>query len=321
MPTALIIGTGCGLASALLFYSAARGGVLLKLALFLLTPLPSLIAGIAWNWTAALAAGITGALVMAAAAGPAFGIGFFLAVGGPAILLSYLADLARPTANGGPVQWYPAGHMLAALAAYAGAFPVLIAPLFGGSYTVLKPDLLAFMTALGERLEKSLGGRHLSPEELESWTLLLIDAIPATIAGYLVIIWALNLYLAGRIARASGRLHRPWPDLHALDFPPWAWLLLALAIVASMTTGVPRMAGTSYSGAMLVAFALMGLSVLHAIMRGRVPWLLWLAYAALINPAGPYALVVLALIGVAEPLLGLRRRLLKQPPPPDPPIA
>ena len=57
-----------------------------------------------------------------------------------------------------------------------------------------------------------------------------------------------------------------------------------------------------------------GLSVMHCIAHGRVPWLLWLTYAALINPFGPYALLVLALIGFADPFLRLRDRLSKSGP-------
>ena len=44
MPTAIFIGLGAGLASTLLFYSAARGSPLLGMLLLVLTPLPSLIA-------------------------------------------------------------------------------------------------------------------------------------------------------------------------------------------------------------------------------------------------------------------------------------
>jgi hypothetical protein len=57
------------------------------------------------------------------------------------------------------------------------------------------------------------------------------------------------------------------------------------------------------------------LSVLHALAHGRVQWLLWLAYAALFNPAGPYAMVIIATLGLIEPLIGLRERFAKPPTP------
>ena len=62
---------------------------------------------------------------------------------------------------------------------------------------------------------------------------------------------------------------------------------------------------------------LVGLSVLHALARNRVPWLLWLAYAALLNPAGPYAMILIATLGLIEPLIGLRERFAKPTAPPQ----
>jgi hypothetical protein len=94
-PQTLLIGLGSGLASAVLFYSAARGGILLKLFLFVLTPLPAMIAGLGWGPVAAAAGAVAGALIMALAVSPAFGLGFFFTLGLPAILM---ADSSAPTA-------------------------------------------------------------------------------------------------------------------------------------------------------------------------------------------------------------------------------
>ena len=62
MPIGFLIGLGAGLASALLFYSAARGSPLLGTLLLLLTPLPSLLAGLGWGWLPAAAGAVAGAL-------------------------------------------------------------------------------------------------------------------------------------------------------------------------------------------------------------------------------------------------------------------
>ena len=50
MQFGLIIGLGAGLASAVLFYSAAQGSALVRVVLLLLTPLPLLLAGLGWGW-------------------------------------------------------------------------------------------------------------------------------------------------------------------------------------------------------------------------------------------------------------------------------
>ena len=68
MQLGLLIGIGGGLASALLFYSAARGSPMLSTLLLLLTPLPTLLAGLGWGWLAATAMTMAPARAPAAAA-------------------------------------------------------------------------------------------------------------------------------------------------------------------------------------------------------------------------------------------------------------
>ena len=96
MPVGFLIGLGGGLASALLFYSAARGSPLVGTMLLLLTPLPSLLAGLGWGWLPAAGGAVAGALVMAVAASVPFAVGYFLALGLPVVLVAYLAYLSRP---------------------------------------------------------------------------------------------------------------------------------------------------------------------------------------------------------------------------------
>ena len=95
MPTGIIIGLGSGLVSALLFYSAARGGPLLRPFLLFLIPLPSLVAGLGWGWLAAAAAAVSGALMVGAIVGATTVLGYLLALGLPVVLAAYLAYLSR----------------------------------------------------------------------------------------------------------------------------------------------------------------------------------------------------------------------------------
>ena len=145
MPVGFLIGLGGGLASALLFYSAARGSPLFGTMLLLLTPLPSLLAGLGWGWLPAAAGAVAGALVMAVAANVPFAAGYFLALGLPVALVPYLAYLSRPQPQDpSKREWYPAGRLLAALSLYGGALPVLVLPLIGGSYEPLRPAMGEF---------------------------------------------------------------------------------------------------------------------------------------------------------------------------------
>ena len=77
--------------------------------------------------------------------------------------------------------------------------------------------------------------------------------------------------LAGRIARASGRLGRDWPDLPALTFPPLFPLAVALALAASFAPGAVGIAGASFSGALLLAYLISGLALMHYDVRVVAP--------------------------------------------------
>jgi hypothetical protein len=311
MPSGIFMGLMSGLASAVLFYSAARGGVFLQLVLFVLTPLPMMIVGLSFGWRAALAAALAGASIMGAFGGARFGFIFFAAFGSPAILCAWASDLARTSADGKRVAWLPAGDILAALAVAGSAVPAMLAFINGGSFGNLKPAVLKFVRDFSKQMESQLRLPPLGEDRIEGIAQTMIDSLPGVLAAYWMILFSINLYLAGRIARTSGLLIRPWPDLHRLMPPPWMLLMFVAALALLMTAGFPKIVGTSLVGSLTIAFLLLGLSVLHAIASGRVPWLLWLAYAALLNPAGPYAMLVIATLGLIEPLIGLRDRFAK----------
>jgi len=314
MPVGLLIGLGSGLASALLFYSAARGSPLLSTLLLLLTPLPSLLAGLGWGWLPAAAGAVAGAVVMAIATSMSFAVGYGLALGLPAALISYLAYLSRPDPQDASArEWYPAGRLVAAMSLYAGALPVLILPLIGGSYDVLRAPMGEFFRRLSTRAAPELGLSPLSDQQIAALAEFTVAALPGALAAYWFGIFTLNLYLAGRIARVSGWLGRDWPDLPALAYPTGFPLLAALALVASFMPGLPGVAGSSFTGGLLFAYLLAGLALMHFIARGRARWLLWIVYGGLLL-FGPYAAFVLMLGGLLEPALKLRRRFGAPPP-------
>jgi Predicted membrane protein (DUF2232) len=313
MPVSFLIGLGGGLASALLFYSAARGSPLFGTLLLVLTPLPSLLTGLGWGWLPAAAGAVAGALVMAFAASTSFAAGYFLALGLPAVLFAYLALLSRPhPEDPDKREWYPAGRLVAALSLYGGALPVLVLPLIGGSYETLQPAMGEFFRRFSAHAPE-LGMRQLTDQQVEGLAEFVVAALPAALAAYWVAIFSLNLYLSGRIARASGRLGRDWPDLPAMTYPAGFPLLVALAIAASFVSGTVGVAGTSLSGALFFAYLLAGLALMHLIARGRGGWILWIVYAGLIV-FGPYMALALTFAGLLDPVLKLGRRLGAPPP-------
>src|SRR5262245_26747391 len=312
MPIGLLTGVGSGLASALLFYSATRGSPLLSASLLLLTPLPALIAGLGWGWLPALIGGFAAAAAMLAIASLPFAVGYFLALGGPSALSAYLAYLNRADADGA-VQWYPPGRLIAVMSLYGGALPILVLPLLGGSYEVLREPMGEYFRRFSARTATDLNLPPLSEVQIERLTEFLLTVLPAALSAYWLILFSINLYLAARIARASDRLGRDWPDLAGLAYPPAFPLIAVAAFAASFAPGVLGLIGTSFSGALLVAYLIAGLALMHFLARGRAPWLLWLVYGALFL-LGPYAALALTIAGLIEPVINLKRRLGARPP-------
>ena len=314
MRAGFLIGIGSGLAAALLFYSAGRGSPLFSAILLLLTPLPALLAGLGWGWLPAAAGAVAGSAMMAATAGPRQAVGYFLALGLPAAVTAYLAYLSRPSpADANAREWYPVGRLLAALAIYGGALPVLILPLIGGTYDILRGPMSELLRRISAQTAADLGLKQLTQAQVDGLAEVMVTVLPGALASYWLAIITVNLYLAGRIALASGRLGRDWPDLPGMSYPPAIPILLAAAIAATFFSGLVGVAGVSLMGSLAFAYLVAGLALMHFIARGRAPWLLWIVYGALLV-FGPYAALVLALGGLAEPLLKLKRRL--GPPPP-----
>ena len=206
---------------------------------------------------------------------------------------------------------------MAALAFYGGLLPVMISPLFGGSYAILEPAMIDFIRRFSGLAGSRMGLPQIDEAQVRAIAQTMIDFMPAAFASYWTLIFAGNLYLAGRVALASGHLGRDWPDLHRLMLPMGMLGLLGLCLAGlALATGAPRIIAISLLGGLLIAYAAAGLSVVHTIAHGSRKLLLWPLYLTL-PIAGMYTLAVLLIVGIGEPLLRLRERL--GPAPPAPP--
>ena len=201
MQLGFLIGLGGGLASALLFYSAARGSPLLSTLLLLLTPLPTLLAGLGWGWLPAAAGAVAGSLVMAVAASAPFAVGYFLALGLPAALASHLAYLSRPDPAGPQharvVSGRPAagGHVALRRRA-AGAGAAADRRQLRGPARAHGPS----SSAACRRAHPSSACKPLSDAQIEALAEFVVTVLPGALAAY----WVGHL----RAQSLSGRPHR-----------------------------------------------------------------------------------------------------------------
>jgi hypothetical protein len=333
MRAAILIGVGTGIASAVLFVSAlvvigsaASTGAPpspVVLLLLLLSPLPVAIAGLGWGWGSAAIAAVCGAGTLAALGSSQGAIFHVLAIGAPAALLSYLLLLSRPTNMLQPdgispvMEWYPIDRVVGWASAWAGVLAALA--LFGTA-----SDVESLRAILSQIVEKVLaaqpaipGGRALSADEKKALVTILTIMFPPVIASMWFTAAVLNLWVGGHVTRMSGRLARPWPDLSDLRLLPALPLAFALAIGLTFLGGMPSLVATGFASALMMAFTLVGLAVMHRITRGMAarPAILSLVYGALIF-LSPVSSMIIAGVGLAEPYV--RKKGTTQGPGPPP---
>lgn len=317
-----LIGICAGAAAALLFASVTSGS-LLSIVLFYLAPLPIMIAALGWgHWTALIAA-FAGALALASVFGGVFFLAFLGSAGVPGWWLGYLTMLARPVAaHGDPAQqsnapaleWYPPGRLVVWAAALAAMLIMAVIPIFGTDAASVHTGLRNELAQILRALELTGGGN--GGADRARLLDFFIAAIPPTAAVIATIVNVLNLWLAARIARFSGRLTRPWPPLADLTFPRGATAALAAAVALTFVGGMIGIFASIASASLLMAFAVLGFAVLHAITRNLQSraFVLGGVYAAVLVFGWP--IFALCALGLAETAFHLRARVAQQRRPP-----
>ena len=319
----VLIAIAAGCASALMFASF-MSGALLSLLLVYFAPLPLMVAALGWGPLAATIGGIMAATALGAFFGLSFCIVFAVMVALPAWWLGHLALLGRPVANAAPsgngaapappaVEWYPIGRLLLWIA--VSAFLITMATLL-----TMGTDAATITDTMRARLLRILGSNFTaSSDEIGQRIDALVMIIPAGLSNSIMIMLTLNLLLAAKITATSGRLHRPWPVLKSAELPPMTLAALSAAVAFCFTGGLAAMFAQTITVALLMAYALTGLAVLHTLTLGLKSRALWLscAYAVLVVSAG-WLVLTMIILGLADAIFGLRRRYLRGRPPPLP---
>jgi hypothetical protein len=315
-----LIALAAGSASALMFASIISGA-LISLVLFYLSPLPLMVTALGWGPLAATIGGIAAASGLGAMFGLPYCVAFALTVALPAWWLGHLALLGRPIANAAPIpaaapaaptlEWYPVGRILLWIAAFA-ALTTMAALLTLGT------DAETITGTLRRGLLRILGPRDAaSSGDVERWVAALSLIAPPAAAIVAMMTLTLNLWLAGKIAATSGRLHRPWPDLKSAELPPMTLVVLSVALAFCFIGGLAAMFAQIATTALMMAYAFTGFAVLHTLTLALRSRAIWLSCTYAIVVVFGWPVLAMIALGLADAVFGFRQRYLrgKQPPP------
>ncbi|MGE0746161.1 MAG: DUF2232 domain-containing protein [Rhodospirillales bacterium] len=310
MPRDAILALAGGIVAGLLYVSAGLGSAG-SVILAYLAPFPLFVVGLALGGSAVTIAGAIGALAVFAFNTTRLAIIFIVATAGPIWLLTSLALQARPAAAGGGTAWYPAGNLLAWIAALGLGALGIAAAYFG---MVTDGGLQqATHAAIRPVLQSILSG--FPAAQLEAWTAVVARFFPALVLNSWAFMLIVNGILAQGVLSQFRRNLRPSPPIAALELPRWVGLALAAAVAAAFLPGQAGMVGQNAAIILFLPFFFLGLAVIHAVSHrwpGRA-FILVLLYLVIILFGWP-ALVAAAL-GVIEQWVRIRRRL--APPGPD----
>jgi hypothetical protein len=319
MIVTVAIAIAAGAASALMFVSVVSGAPI-AVVLNSFAPLPLMVAAIGWGPLTAAVGGI--------AATTAFGLlfspklAFIYATGAalPAWWLGHLVMLGRPVSNPAAgesgaaaptpaMEWYPSGRVLLWIAGIGALLALL----------KLGTDPEAITAAMRQSFAKvasMFAQRGLAVDE--GVIDMMVAIVPAGLATIPITGLTLNLWLAGKIAAISGRLHRPWPDLKSTALPPMTLVALCVAIAFCFTGGLLAIYAKVIAGALLTAYAFTGLAVLHTLTLASSNRAMWLVLSYAVTIVLMWPLVVMAVLGLADTIFGFRERFMRTRPPPLP---
>ncbi|MBI5319218.1 hypothetical protein [Bradyrhizobium sp.] len=318
----VLVAIASGAASALMFASIISGA-LISLVLFNLAPLPLMVAAIGWGPLTAAIGGVAAATVFGLLFGMPFAIAYATTAAVPAWWLGHLALLGRPvptaasegngaTPPANTMEWYPSGRLLLWIAVIAAVLAFVTLLTIG---TDSEAIAAAMKRAFG-RMVRLFALRGVTIDEG------VIDAMaaiaPAGIPSGPIIILTINLWLAGKIAVTSGRLNRPWPDLKATALPPMTLVALCVAIAFCFTGGLLAVLAKVVAGALLTAYALTGLAVLHTLTLASSNRTIWLVFSYAVMIVLFWPVLAMTVLGLADAVFGFRERFMRTRPPPLP---
>jgi hypothetical protein len=321
----ILIAIAAGCASALMFASIVSGA-LISLLLFYLAPLPLMVAALGWGPLSAASGGIAASIGLGAIFGLPLCTAFAVAVAMPAWWLGHLVLLGRPTGTGVSshngelpatpnLEWYPVGRIVLWISGFAALITIGALLSLGFDAATIRSTLRQGLSSIVQVIRAH---EAVSTEESERVIDVLATMAPIAAAIVTTITLTLNLWLAAKITAISGRLHRPWPELRTAALPSMSLVAFCIAFAFCFTAGLLAIAAQVVAAALMLAYALTGFAVLHTLTAALKSRAIWLGCTYCMVLVFVWPVIVMAVLGLADAVFGIRQRFLKNRPPPIP---
>jgi len=301
----LLIAVGGGLASAV-FYLSVRVGSPMAAGLTYLAPAPLLAVGLSRGLIAGAIAALVGALALALGVGLLAALLYLAAAGLPSLIVTRQGLLSRPGAGPGTVEWYPPGLLMGWLTVYGLVLLAGMFLAFANAEGGLEGEIRRAIDGVFSAFEKTRGGA------LDPGMRRFAEAVAPFIPGWLISAWLVVFVVNGAVAQGLltriGQAGRPTPPYAAVELPFWLAAVLAAALLLSLLPGALGRFGQNALPVLSTPFLLCGLAVIHTLSR-RLPGrgaVLAAVYLMLVLLG--WLSLLLAVLGLAEQWLGLRRR-------------
>ena len=308
MTKPLIIATLAGAVSGFLFVALIFGSAFGMLFINF-THLPLFLVGLSLGTGAVAIAAVTSTVVVGATIGLGSVIPFAIAYAIPVTLIVRQVLLHRPAAAGGVggVEWYPSGRVLGMLVCYGlAAFAVV--------FVIMASGEMGLVDVMRAALEETSALLFTSLDAEQR--LALVDHWSTALPGALITSWlimlAVNAALAQGALKRLGWNRRPSLDLGRIELPiGFAFALVASGALWYFADGGAAFVGQTLTIAIATPYLFLGLTVVHQVSR---PWpgrrfALFVFYLLLLLLLGLPGLVLVAGLGLADQLIGLRRRI------------
>ena len=303
----ILIAVICGLLTAVMLFAPLRLGVAGAVILFL-SVLPLHVSTLGFGTIAGLLSAAVAAIVFAIGYGPLPAIASFALTLLPAVWLGHMAGLVREEENG--AEWFPLSTLLFRLILLCAILVIATGIMSGYDAETLSASIDQLYANMFSAMKDTPSGVKVpDAATIENLAKQGARILPVIMPISLILMHVINLFLGARFAPSREWMLRPRDDIPAsTSLPTVAVALLALALVGTIFGGNIALIAKIFVGALTAGFAMVGLAVIHFMLRGS-PFknmVLTLCYAVTLFTLFPA--FIFAAIGLAETLIGIRFR-------------